>query len=248
VKKSLNLFQLKCICITMMVLGMVMQVWNIKFGGVVNDSQSFLRAELLQFLGRALYLASFPLSAFLLVEAARKTSNKKKLLLRLLVAALVAEVAMDASMFGFAHFELWGISQNYFFTLAIGLAVLWLSELITGKFGAGTLQSNLLTLLVYLVASTGAAVLKTEQGSVGVLTIIALSLFYGNKMFSLIVVAALYIFFVGGKGDLTGLEYIPAVSILLVWMYNGEQGKANKVTRIVFYALFPVMYCLLALV
>ena len=246
-KNRLNSFQLKCICVVMMSVGMLLQIVDLKFFVTPGNAREVLTSEILRFLGRAFYLASFPLSAFLLVEAERKTSDRKKLLLRLVVAALAAEVVMDACMFGFSDFKLWAFGQNYFFTLLIGFCALWGSEFITKKFGQGTLQTNLGNLLVYLTASTAAVMLRTEQGSVGVLTIIALSLFYGNKMFSLIVVAALYIFFVGGKGDLTGLEYIPALSILIVWMYNGERGKANRVTRIVFYAVCPVVYCLLAL-
>ena len=45
-----------------------------------------------------------------------------------------------------------------------------------------------------------------------------------------------------------GLEYLPSLGVLLVWLYNGEQGTANKWTRTVFYLAFPVAYCVLGLI
>lgn len=246
-KKILNSFQLKCIAVAMMIAGVYLQqviyLLNeelIAGGGTLSKAQTLLYNA-----GYVLYLAAFPLAAFLLVEAAKQTSDKKKLLIRLLVAALVVEIPMDIATFGLGEWKNWGLNQNFFFTLLIGLCVLMAVEVLAKKFTPGTMGNNLATLCVYLLAAVAAILARTEQGSVGVLTIICLYLFYGNRMFSLISVAALHLLFMGSAG---GLEYLPALSILLVWMYNGEQGKANKVTRIVFYAAFPVAYVVLGVV
>ncbi len=246
-KKIFNSFQLKCITIAMMVGGVYLQQIIFKLneellvgGGTLSKPQM-----LLYNIGYVIYLAAFPLAAFLLVEAAKNTSDRKALLGRLLVMALIVEVPMDIATFGLTEWKNWGLNQNYFFTLSIGLGVIVAVEALAKKYEAGSMGSNLMTLLVYLLATMAAVLGRTEQGSVGVLTVICLYLFYGNRMFSLVSVAALYILFMGSSN---GLEYIPALSVLLVWMYNGEQGKASKLTRLVFYAAFPAAYCLLGVV
>lgn len=246
-KKGLNAFQLKLITILMMVGGIYLQqliyMLNkelIASGGTMSEGQT-----LLYNIGYVIYLAAFPPAAFLLVEAAKKTSNRKKLLQRLLVAALVVEIPMDIATFGLENWKNWGLNQNYYFTLCIGLVVLMAVEALAKKYASGTMANTLLTLAVYLMAAFVAILGRTEQSSIGVLMVVTLYLFYGNKVYSLISAAALYLLFVRGSG---GLEYLPALSVLLIWLYNGEQGKANRITRIIFYAAFPVAYCLLGIV
>lgn len=243
-KKGLNSFQLKCITVAMMIGGIYLQqiVYMLNkellaSGGTMPEAQS-----LLYHIGYVVYLAAFPPAAFLLVEAAKKTSDRKKLFKRLLIAALVVEIPMDISTFGLTEWKSWGLNQNYYFTLCIGLLVIMAVEALAKKYASGTMANTLLTLVVYLAAAFVAILGRTEQSSIGVLMVVTLYLFYGNKMFSLVSVAALYLLFMRAAN---GLEYLPALGVLLVWAYNGEQGKANKLTRIVFYAVFPVTYCVL---
>lgn len=246
-KKGLNSFQLKCIALGMMICGIYVQQIVYKLneelfaaGGDIPYSVSVP-----YYLGYLFYMAAFPLTAFLLVEAAKKTSDRKKLLLRLLLAAVIVEIPMDIAIYGLTMWKNWGYNQNYFFTLAIGLGVIMAVDALTKKYASGTMANNLLTLAVYLVAAFVAILARTEQSSIGVLMIVTLYLFYGNKMFSLVSVAALYLLFVKSS---SGLDYLPALSVLLIWAYNGEQGKANKLTRLVFYGAFPVAYCVLGVI
>ena len=246
-KKGLNSFQLKCITVAMMIGGIYLQqiiyMLNeelILSGGTMPEVQS-----LLYHIGYVVYLAAFPPAAFLLVEAAKKTSDRKKLLLRLLTTALVVEIPMDIATFGLSEWKNWGLNQNYYFTLCIGLLVIMAVEKLGEKHASGTMSNTLMTLVVYLAAAFVAILGRTEQSSIGVLMVVTLYLFYGNKMFSLVSVAALYLLFMRA---VNGLEYLPALGVLLVWAYNGEQGKADKMTRAVFYAAFPVAYCVLGIV
>lgn len=246
-KKGLNSFQLKCISMALMIGGFYLQqLMYLINEDLILGGGTMSQAHLLLYnIGYVIYLAAFPLVAFLLVEAAKKTSNRKKLLLRLLVMAVVTEILMDIANYGLAGWKNWGSEQNYFFTMVLGLCVIMAVEALSQKYAAGTMKNNLLTLVVYLAAALVAILARTEQGSVGVLTMITLYLFYGNKMFSLISVAALYLLFMGSS---SWMVYLPALSVLLIWIYNGEQGKANKVTRMVFYLAFPVAYCVLGVI
>lgn len=246
-KKGINSFQLKCIAVVLMSFGMLLQLFCRARVVAVPDANPELLNTLF-YLGQVVYLAAFPVSAFLLVEAMKHTSDKKKLLLRLLLVGILVEIPMDIATYGWKQYSAWGQNQNYFFTLLIGGLVLVAIEKITVKNGQGTMKANLLTLAVYLAAAMAAILLRTEQSSIGVLTMIALYLFYGNKMFSFVTVAVLYVFFTRSTGQNVGLEYLPVLSMLLVWAYNGEQGRADKLTRAFTYFAFPVVYCVIGIV
>ena len=235
-KKELNSFQLKCICIGLMIVGVCLQQAVFMF---ITEEQLPDGLALVYNFGYLLYLAAFPLASFLLTEAARKTSDRKRLLKRLLAAALIVEIPMDIATFGVSGWKNWGLNQNFFFTMCIGLAVLMAVDVLGKKFKAGSMGYTLSTLGIYLAGAILAVFAKTELGSIGMLMIVTVYLFYGNKMFSFLSMAVLYIMFVR--------QFFPAFSVLLTWFYNGEQGKNGKVSRGVFYFAFPVVYVVLGI-
>lgn len=243
-KKELNSFHLKCICIGLMILGIYMQqlIYSLHEEAILAGEQLPKGLTLTYNMGYLIYLAAFPLAAFLLVETAKKTTDRKKLLMRLLITALIVELPMDMATFGLSEWKNWGLNQNYFFTLCIALGVIMAVDAIGKKVAVGTMGNTISTLGVYLFAAFLSIILKTEQSSIGVLMVITLYLFYGNKMFSLVSVAALYLLFTRRT---TGLEFVPALSVLFTWLYNGEQGMNSKAVRLVFYFAFPVAYCIL---
>ncbi len=218
-KKTLNGFHLKCITLLLMI------------GGLVSQQS-------------VIYLAAFPLAAFLLVEAAVHTKNKKNFLFRLLFAAFLTEIPMDIAAYGF-EVNRWMECQNYFFTLLLGFLAICVMELLAKKYPAGNFAYNMLALPVYLLAVAVALFGRAEQGSIGILLILALYSFRGNKLFSLVSAAALYIIFMGNAG---GLEYVPAISLLLTWLYDGTPGLNSLATRLFTYGAYPVVFCVLRMV
>lgn len=243
-KKELNSFHLKCICIGFMVVGIYVQqlIYTLNEESILAGGQLSAGLTVMYNIGYLIYMAAFPLASFLLVEAVKKTSDRKKLLTRLFAAALIVEIPMDVATFGISEWKNWGLNQNYFFTLCIALGVLMAVDVIGKKLAVGSMGNTISTLGVYLFGAFLSILLRTEQSSIGVLMIITIYLFYGNRTFTLISAAALYALFVRRT---TGLEFVPALSILLTWLYNGEQGKTGKVARGVFYFGFPVAYCVL---
>ena len=245
-KKGITSFQLKCICVGLMITGVYMQqlVYSLNEDSIVAGGQLSAGLTIIYNFGYLLYLSAFPLASFLMVEAAKKTADRKRLLLRLLLSALLVEIPMDIATFGLSEWKSWGLNQNYFFTLCIALAVLMAVDAIGEKLAAGTMGNTVSTLGVYLLGAFLSILARTEQSSIGVLMVVTLYLFHSNRMFSLVSVAALYLFFIRRT---TGLEFVPALSLLFTWLYRGEQGRTGKVARCVFYFAFPVAYCVLGI-
>ena len=241
-KKQLNSFQLKCICISLMIIGVCLQqvVYILNRDVIAAEGQLSAVFTLIYNTGYLIYLAAFPVASFLLVEAVRKTSDRKCLFKRLLVAAMMVEIPMDIATFGISKWKSWGLNQNYFFTMCIALGMLMAVDAIGKMFKTGSMGHTLATLLVYLSGAFVAILARTELSSIGVLMIVIIYLFRANKMFSFFAVALLYLMLIQ--------QFFPAFAVLLTWFYNGEQGKNDKVTRGIFYFAFPVVYVVLGIV
>ena len=240
-KKELNSFQLKCICIGLMIVGVCLQqaVYILNKDVLATEGQLSAVFTMIYNAGTMIYLAALPVASYLLIEAARKTSDRKRLFKRLLIAALIVEIPMDIATFGISDWKSWGLNQNYFFTLCISLVVLVVINSLGKKLKAGSMMHTLSTLLVYLLGAGLATLARAEMGSIGVLMAVILYLFYNNKMYSFLAAALLYLMFIR--------QFFPAFGVLFTWFYNGEQGKSDKVTRGVFYFAFPVVYFVLGI-
>lgn len=172
----------------------------------------------LRFIGRL----SFPLFCFLLVEGVLHTKNIKKYALRLGIFALISEVPFDLAVYN-NIFDL--NSQNVFFTLFIGLVVLWAM-----RYFEESLPPHL-TPLRYLVAITGmmfAEFLQTDYSAFGILLIVLLYEFRNNRKWQCIAGAILTLF----------QSYTAPLSFIFIYFYNGERGK--HLPKYVFYAFYPV--------
>lgn len=237
-KLSLNSFHLKCICLSMMIIGEVVRQLMYQFT-VGSGITPLPWQTLLYNLGYFLYLGAFPIAAFLLVEGAKKTSNQTSFLRRLFFAGIIVELPMDIAIHGFEDFDYLGYQQNYFFTLFLGLCVICFVEKLAKWLTAGSFFYNLITIVLYLIATVVAMLFQMEQGGLGVLVIFALYVFYGNKVISLISVTVLYVLFFTGVGI---FAVVPALSLFLLWLYEGEEGKKTMIHRLCFYFAYPIVF------
>lgn len=227
----------------MMIVGEVLRQWVYQF--IIGSGVQPLPWQMvLYYFGYVLYLGAFPLAAFLLVEGAKKTSNKRFFLGRLCLAGIVAELLLDIALYGQELFSYGIYPQNYLFTLLLGLFVIYLVEALGNYITVGSFWYNLITLVLYVVVTIIVTLLQLEQGSLGILVIIALYVCYGNRLFSLILVGILYLLFLKGIGI---FSIIPAFSLLLLWFYHGREGKKTVIRRWSFYLAYPVTYLVLGL-
>ncbi len=188
---------------------------------------------------------AFPLYIFLLVEGMQHTRSKAKYLLRLGLFSLISEIPFDLAFYRKA-FE-WH-SQNVFFTLFIGLAVVWAmdsfeKELAVFRKNAGKDMSPVIfgiyrfflyTALLFL-GCVIAELLCTDYRSVGVLAICAT---YLLRRFPVPAAALCCLTLL-----LSSLREFYAFGALIpISLYNGKRGRQPKYF---FYAFYPVHLLLL---
>jgi len=171
---------------------------------------------------------AFPIYCFLLVEGFVHTKNIRRYALRLGFLAILSEIPYDLARYNrLFDPEL----QNVYFTLAIGLCVLWAFKSLE------TLPPTQAP-LKYLVAFTGillAHFLQTDYGALGVLLIVVLYLFRTDRMRQSIVGAVCMLW-----------DYTAPAAFLLTCGYNGERGR--QLPKWFFYGFYPLHLLLLAMV
>lgn len=169
---------------------------------------------------------SFPIFAFLLVEGFYHTRNKAKYLRNMLVFAVISEIPFNMYTGG-EFFVTW--HQNIFFTLAIGLCVIWGIESLKQR----TDKWKLLAIGVILLGCLVATLSQADYSYQGVLVIALFYLFRDNKFKSLIAFIPLL------KTPWAILGFA------ITNLYNGERGKQFKWFN---YWVYPVHLLILGLI
>lgn len=201
-KFGINTFTLKMIAIVAMLIDHV--------GAVLLPQYGILRI-----IGRI----AFPIFAYTLVEGFLHTHDVKKYMMRMGILALVSEVPFDLAFFGtpleFGH-------QNVFFTLFLGLVMLYL------MLKAPTALRSFLYVLALLLISE---FLRTDYNSMGLLMIFWFYQYRNNKIMKAIGVAIINVFLMGYSQVYAVLALIP------ILLHNREQGPKCKGF---FYGFYPV--------
>ena len=162
---------------------------------------------------------AFPIFAFLLVQGFLHTSNRSRYALRLLIFAVISEfpfdLALNVSVPDWAH-------QNVFFTLLIGLLVIWGMHTVWEK--KLPLQM-LLMAVIFLLGCLLARTLQTDYTYWGILLIAILYMFRSSQV----------LFTAAGCVSL--LWEAPAcLAFIPINMYNGKRGVSLKYF---FYGFYP---------
>ncbi len=192
---------------------------------LIDHIGAFLFPE--QIIFRIIGRMAFPIFAYMLVEGFFYTHDIKKYIWRIGALALLSEVPFDlttgAQLLEFGH-------QNVFFTLCIGLVMMYCLLKASGKF-----EMMIISLLSFLVAD----LLRTDYGGVGVLMILCFYLFRNDMLWKTISVLFINIALMGGIQTFAVLALIP------IYLYNGRQGKKIKW---LFYGFYPIHLLVLFLI
>lgn len=194
---------------------------------------------------------AFPIFAFLIVEGFTHTSDFKKYAKRLFIFGLISEIPFNLIYTGSFIFP---FHQNVMFTLLLGLLCINEIDKIKNNKNCKTIIVGTLKILGLLLIGTVGFV---DYGVTGILTIIVFYIFRNFKfawLGQLISLILLYVVFFKGQSviiNVFGFEYflplqgLGVLSLIPIWLYNGEKGKKNKLLQYSFYAFYPVhMLCI----
>lgn len=205
---------------------------------------------------------SLPLFLFLIVEGFYHTSNFRNYMKRLGIFALISELPFDLALYkfrfesdfftdfgqifadGFNGSKLIDLIgrlfqyQNVFLTLFLGLMLLQLMN--KNEKNSSAVAVNVYNGLLTIAFCILASFLRADYSIAGILTLVALYLFRGNK-----VLVGLGLFIVNGTivGNVASdnlLAVIPALAtlaIIPIAFYNGKKGKDMKYFFYIFYPL-----------
>ncbi|MCM1135684.1 MAG: conjugal transfer protein TraX [Clostridium sp.] len=185
---------------------------------------------LYQVMRRILGRLAFPIYCFLLVEGFEKTGSRGKYAGRLLAFALISEVPFNLAFRG----RLFDTSyQNVFFTLLLGLLMMWLMELIQTR-AASLYLACFGCLAVFTAAALIAEFIQCDYGAHGTIAIGLLYFFRRDKIKQLI--AGCVAFF---------WEFTAMFSFIFIGFYRGRRGIKLKY---VFYIFYPAHLLILYLI
>lgn len=184
---------------------------------MVIDHVGFLffpGVPLLRIIGRV----SFPIFAFAAAEGARFTHDRKKYLSRLLLWGFISEVPFDLmgsnTMFSLS-------SQNVCFTLAAGVACIYLLEQRSPR--------NMAAICAILAACT---LLVTDYSFVGVLSVVIIHHYIARGS------GVKGVFFACLLLTLSfSMQIFALLALIPIALYNGKRGVNLKY---LFYAFYPL--------
>lgn len=193
--------------------------------------------RIMRYIGRL----SFPIYAFLVTEGLLHTHSVYRYMLRLLAFALISEVPFDLAIYG----TVVKVSdQNVFFTLFIGLAVIY----------AVSLVPDMSKGFAVCLAGMGLAVmLKTDYSAYGVFMIYCFYIF--REMPAAMVVSIGLTNLVMGLGG-TGSQKYAVFAMLPIMLYSGRKtygdsdadAGGHTVRKYMFYAIYPLHLVILYLI
>lgn len=186
-------------------------------------------------IGRSIGRLAFPIFCFLLVEGLLHTKDIRKYLLSLGIFALLSEIPFDLAFAQSFTPSSSQYHQNVFFTLFIGLAVIYILKIIDQyplniNKTLGSILKVIVNILVIALGCIAADSLYTDYAAMGILIIAAFYLFRNNKI---ILIFTLFLII-----GLHSLEILSIFSMIFIWFYNGERGP--KINKYIFYAFYPV--------
>lgn len=170
---------------------------------------------------------AFPIYCFLLVEGARYTHNLKQYTMRMVVFALISEIPFDLA---FYHSPVAVGHQNVFFTLAIGLGMIWFLE---HPLNDMDIPDSINKLLILAVAGIAAELLQTDYGFSGIAIIFIFYILRNNFILKSVIVALICV-------SMGWLEAFAILAFIPIALYNGQRGHQTKVMQYGFYAFYPV--------
>ena len=181
-------------------------------------------SEILNVIGRI----AFPIFAFTLNEGYVHTRSLKKYLLRLFIFAV--SIQMPSVLLGYNY------PMNIFFTLFLGLLSIYI-------FSLKKINIILKIILIGFILFFSQK-FKLDYGMYGILLIMNFSIFRNDKFKILMnfLVLNIYNVIFPKVFDLPDTQLFSLISLVFIFMYNGEKGRSMKYF---FYLFYPIHFFIL---
>lgn len=171
---------------------------------------------------------AFPIFCFLIVEGFFHTRDVRRYMLRLGIFALISEVPYDLAFSGVALAD---SRQNVFFTLLLGVVLMYLLE----QTESIPIKVGEILLIIY-----AADFLRTDYSGRGIILILVYYFFREKRVLSVGAGAAWNLLYGWGQVQCYGVLAAPFLAL-----YNGRRGPKIKYFFYVFYpAHLMVLYVL----
>ncbi len=186
-----------------------------------------------RFIGRL----TAPIMCYFLVEGFTHTTSKKKYFLRLLIFAIISQVAFD-----FAHgHSILNLDLSMIYTLLCCFTMLWTIEYFKNIF------LKILSALIFIyLASFG------DWGAYAPIWILGFYVFRGNLHLQILpyLIVSLYIIITSvGKHIATPIMMSGVLLFIpLIYLYNGKGGKKNAFNKWFFYIIYPLHLFLIGII
>ena len=199
---------------------------------------------------------AFPIFAFMIVEGYTHTRNLKKYVLRLLLFAIVTEIPFNlmvgSRIFYYPH-------QNVLWTFLIAIGLIYLNELAAKK---DNIWLSFITGVSTMVIGYALGYIAfVDYYGEGVLTVLVFYFLRERKWWCYLgqLIGMYYIHVEMIKGlyfevELFGIEFkviqqgLAILSLVFIWLYNGERGNKSKVFQYFCYAFYPAHMLILWLI
>ena len=200
------------------------------------------------YIGRIIGRIAFPIFCFQIAEGVKYTKNWRKYALRLAGLAILSEWPFD---FALKHFAVNWDSQNVYFTLLLGMAIVTFMRVVKEDW-----KYLVWPVLVYGMALIAQNVLKSDYGWSGVVCIAVMGLMNEpwERLFQIwtpqleqmkrVIFAALGILILYYKNN---FEIYALLALIPIALYNGRKGYTKRL-QIAFYLFYPVHLLLLGVV
>lgn len=211
--KCLTGFELKIIALITMTIDHI--------GAVLLPQYGFLRI-----IGRV----AFPIYCFLLVEGYFHTKDIKKYMIRLFIFALISEIFFDYAFYGEIFYNR---HQNVFFTLFIGLGIIFIVDLIKVRY----IEKNkflcvIIAMIVLISGGMIADLLRTDYSFYGIFMIFGFYIFRNIYLSQILFMGYINAMIIGGT------QTYALLSLPFIFLYNEKTGKYKL--KWLFYIYYPM--------
>ncbi len=199
---------------------------------------------------------AFPIFCFLLVEGFIHTRSRLRYALSLLLFGIISEASFD--LLFFAEDEVFNINMldalkansyllndqcNVYFTLLLGLLVIWAMDAVCRIFKEKNIPIAFTIISIAVIEALGCLIAYKINSDYDFYGIILISIFYLLKRYEFIRILVGYIFICQ-----LGIEFASLPGYILMALYNHKRGRNLGNFKYFFYLFYPVHLTLIYIV